>query len=31
MESPRTREFPANTDDIVEVWGLFQDEKAGGA
>jgi quinol monooxygenase YgiN len=27
MESPHLQEFSANTDDIVEVWELFQGEK----
>jgi quinol monooxygenase YgiN len=27
MESPHLQEFSANTDDIVEVWRLFQGEK----
>ncbi len=27
MESPHLQEFSANTDDIVEVWELFQCEK----
>jgi quinol monooxygenase YgiN len=31
MESPHLQEFSANTDDIVEVWELFQGEKAEGA
>ena len=31
MESPHLQEFSANTDDIVEVWELFQGEKVEGA
>ena len=31
MESPHLQEFSANTDDIVEVWELFQGEKVDGA
>jgi quinol monooxygenase YgiN len=31
MESPHLEEFSANTDDIVEVWELFQGEKVDGA
>jgi quinol monooxygenase YgiN len=31
MESPHLQEFSANTDDIVEVWRLFQGEKVEGA
>lgn len=27
MESPHPEEFSTNTDDIVEVWELFQGEK----
>ncbi len=27
MEPPHLQEFSANTDDIVEVWELFQGEK----
>jgi hypothetical protein len=28
---PHLQEFSANTDDVVEVWELFQDEKVDGA
>ncbi|MDP9439678.1 MAG: antibiotic biosynthesis monooxygenase [Actinomycetota bacterium] len=31
MESPHLQEFSATTDDIVEVWELFQGEKVEGA
>jgi quinol monooxygenase YgiN len=31
MESPHLQEFSANTEDIVEVWELFQGEKVEGA
>ena len=31
MESQHLQEFSANTDDIVEVWELFQGEKVEGA
>jgi quinol monooxygenase YgiN len=31
MESPHLQGFSADTDDMVEVWELFQGEKAEGA
>ena len=31
MESPHLQEFSVNTEDIVEVWELFQGEKVDGA
>lgn len=30
MESPHLQEFSANTEDMVEVWELFQGEKVSG-